>query len=90
MSRANSTIRLTGRYIGNGKVEVSMSLDQPSNIILHLTTISGRSVFTAERQTAVCGPQKMVFESGTLAKGIYCCKVQAGQLTSQSRLVTGR
>jgi hypothetical protein len=71
----------------NGNVAVSLSIDKPSNIALHLTTVSGRSVFMAKQQTSLSGLQTVVFPSGALARGIYYCEVKVGKLSSQSTLL---
>jgi hypothetical protein len=71
----------------NGNVAVSLSIEQPSNIALQLTTVSGRSVFMAKKQTSLSGLQTVVFPSGALARGIYYCEVKVGKLSSQSTLL---
>lgn len=71
----------------SGNVAVSLSVDQPSNIALHLTTVSGRNVLMAKQQTTVSGLQTVVFPVGTLARGLYFCEVKVGNLTSRSTLL---
>ncbi|MBN1575481.1 MAG: hypothetical protein JW913_02960 [Chitinispirillaceae bacterium] len=78
---------LIGQFVGNGRVSVSLSLRQPSNVTLQITTISGRSVFTAERQLSIPGLQTVEFPLGAIAQGMYCCEVRAGQLTNQSTVL---
>ncbi len=81
---------VSSQLVGNGNVTVSLSVDKPSNIKMQLTTLSGRNVFSADRQTAICGPQTIMFPIGTLSNGIYLCKIQNGNLTNQSKLIIGR
>lgn len=75
------------RVVGNGNVAVSFSINQPTNIALRLTTVSGRSVFAAERQASVSGKQTVEFPLGMVAPGLYCSEVRVGNLTSQSTLM---
>lgn len=78
---------ILSKVVGNCNVAVSLSVDQPSNIMLRLTTVSGRSVLTAQRQTTVSGMQTLVFPFGGLARGIYFCEVKGEKLKSQSTLL---
>ena len=71
----------------NGNLSVSLSVDQPSDIKLRLTTASGRSVFTAQRHASVSGKQDVVFQTGRLARGVYCCEIRTGKQISQSTLL---
>lgn len=75
------------RVVGNGIVAVSFSAGQPTNVALRLTTVSGRSVFTARRQASVSGMQTVEFPVGMVAPGLYCSEVRVGNLTSQSTLM---
>jgi len=84
---ARSPSSLLGQVVGNGQVLVSLSLNQPSNVVMHLTTVSGRSVFTAQQQVSTTGLQTVQFPLGAIAPGMYCCEVTAGQLATQSTLL---
>lgn len=77
---------ILSQVVGSGVMTVSLSMEQPSNIMFNLTTISGRSVLSAQ-QMAVRGKQEVVFPLGGLARGMYCSEVKAGQLTSRSTLL---
>jgi len=77
-------LQILGQIIKNGKLSVSLSIDQPSNITIQLTTVSGRSVFSTQSYAAKSGKQTIALPAGELAKGIYCCEVRAGKLSSQS------
>jgi hypothetical protein len=76
-----------GQSVGNGHVKLSLSLNQPSNITLRLTNLSGRTILAAERQVSAAGLQTVEFPLGAVASGMYCCEVRMGQLTSQSRIL---
>ncbi len=78
---------LLGQIVGNGRISLSLSLDQPSNIILRLMTASGRKVITMERKAAFSGIQTVEFPLGAISPGIYCYEIKAGGLTTQSTLV---
>jgi hypothetical protein len=78
--------QILGQEMENGNLSVSLSVGQPSDIKLRLTTASGRSVFTAQRHAAVSGKQNVVFQTGKLAQGIYCCEIRTGKQISQSTL----
>ena len=78
---------LLSQVMKNGNLSVSLSVDQPSDIKLRLTTASGRSVFTAQRHAAVSGKQDVVFQTGGLARGVYCCEIRTGKQVSQSTLL---
>lgn len=78
---------ILGQVMKNGNLSVSLSVDQPSDIKLRLTTASGRSVFTAQRHAAVSGKQDVVFQTGRLARGVYCCEIRTGKQISQSTLL---
>jgi len=71
----------------NGNVALSLSVEQPSNITLNLTTMSGRSVFTAERKADISGKQTIEFPVGNLARGVYCSEVRCGKNISKSQVL---
>jgi hypothetical protein len=71
----------------NGNIALSLSVEQPSNITLNVTTMSGRSVFSAERKAAVSGKQTIDFSVGNLARGVYCSEVRCGKFVSKSQLL---
>lgn len=75
------------QLVGNGNVAVSLSVGQPSNIIINLTTVSGRSVLTANQQTSVSGKQTVVFPLGPVSRGMYCIEVRGGGMAAQSTLL---
>ena len=79
--------QVLSRVVGNGNVAVSFSVGQPTNIALRLTTVSGRSVFTAKRQASVAGKQTVEFPLGMVAPGLYCSEVRVGNMTTQSTLM---
>lgn len=79
-------LQILNQAISKGKLSLSLSVDQPSDITIQLTTMSGRSVFTAQRHVTNSGKQTIALSTGSLAKGIYCCVVRAGKLTSQSKV----
>jgi hypothetical protein len=78
---------ILSQVMKNGNLSVSLSVDQPSDINLRLTTASGRSVFTAQKHAAVSGKQDVVFQTGGLARGLYCCEIRTGKQISQSTLL---
>ncbi len=80
-------LAVLSRVVGNGTVAVSFSVGQPTNVALRLTTVSGRSVFTAWRQASVAGMQTVEFPVGMVAPGLYCSEVRVGNLTTQSTLM---
>lgn len=79
--------QILGQEMKNGNLSVSLFVGQPSDVKLRLTTVSGRSVFTAQRHAAGSGKQNVVFHTGGLAQGIYCCEIRAGKQISQSTLL---
>lgn len=83
----NNRGHILSQEMKNGNLSVSLSVDQPSNISLRLTTASGRSVFTAQQHAAVSGKQDVVFQTGGLARGVYCCEIRTGKQISQSTLL---
>ncbi|MGE5671558.1 MAG: hypothetical protein ACM31E_08950, partial [Fibrobacterota bacterium] len=83
----NNRGHILSQEMKNGNLSVSLSVDQPSEISLRLTTASGRSVFTAQRHAAVSGKQDVVFQTGGLARGVYCCEIRTGKQISQSTLL---
>lgn len=78
---------IVGTTLKNGKVAVSLSLDKPSDIALRLTTVSGRTILSAKRQTTGSGLQTVEFKHAALAKGVYCCQVTAGSAKRQFALL---
>jgi len=77
-------LQILGQIVKNGKLSVSLSIDQPSNITIQLTTVTGRRVLSTQSYAAKSGKQTIALPAGELAKGIYCCEVRAGKLSSQS------
>ncbi|NLL12125.1 MAG: SGNH/GDSL hydrolase family protein [Fibrobacter sp.] len=78
---------ILGQKMKNDNLYLSLSVDQPSDIKLRLTTASGRSVFTAQKHAAVSGKQDVVFHTGRLASGVYLCEIRTGKQISQSTLL---
>jgi hypothetical protein len=78
---------ILGQEMKNGNLSMSLFVGQPSDIKLRLTTASGRSVFTAQRYAAGSGKQDVVFQTGGLARGVYCCEIKTGKQISQSTLL---
>jgi hypothetical protein len=83
-------LSIQSQLVGHDKLAVSLSVDKPSNILLNLVTISGRSVLTVERKISFVGLQTVLFPLDELTNGIYLCKIQTGQLRSQSKLILSR
>ncbi len=83
----NNRGHILSQVMINGNLSVSLSVDQPSDISLRLTTASGRSVFTAQQHAAVSGKQDVVFQTAGLARGVYCCEIRTGKHVSQSTLL---
>jgi len=75
------------KVVENSNIVVALSVDQPSDITLQLITVSGRSVLMTRRHTTGSGLQTVRFPLGTIASGIYCCKVTSGKAVSQSTLL---
>ena len=78
---------ILGQKMKNDNLYLSLSVDQPSDIKLRLTTASGRSVFTAQKHAAYSGKQDVVFHTGRLASGVYLCEIRTGKQISQSTLL---
>lgn len=78
---------ILGQKMKNDNLYLSLSVDQPSDIKLRLTTASGRSVFTAQKHAAYSGKQDVVFQTGRLASGVYLCEIRTGKQISQSTLL---
>lgn len=78
---AMSTVR------ANGIIAVTLSLDRPSDVTVKLTTVSGRTVFTARKSGSVSGEQLMEFKAGHLSHGVYCCVIEAGKNTCKSTVI---
>ncbi len=78
---------ILGQKMKNGNLSISLSVNQPSDIKLRLTTASGRSVFTAQKHAAVSGKQDVVFHTGPLARGVYFCEIRTGKQISKSTLL---
>ncbi len=71
----------------NGTFAVTLSLDRPSDVSVKLTTVSGRTVFTAQKSSTVAGEQTMEFGAGHLSRGVYCCVIGAGKNISKSTII---
>ena len=82
-----TTPAILSRFLGNQQVTVFLSVDQPSNITISLTSVSGRRVLTAKKQVTRSGSHTVIFPVGALAGGIYCCEVRAGRMATQSTLL---
>lgn len=80
------SLRILNQVVRNGKLSMSLSIDQSSDITIQLTTMSGRSIFTAQRYVAKGDKQNISLPTGALARGIYCCEVRAGNMTNQSKV----
>ncbi len=80
------SLRIVNQVVRNGKLYMSLSVDQPSDITIQMTTMSGRSVFTAQKHVVKGDKQNISLPTGALAKGIYCCEVRAGNMTNQSKV----
>jgi hypothetical protein len=78
---ANSLVK------ANGCIAVSLSLDKPTDVCVKLTTISGRTVFIAQKSALVAGEQALEFNTGHITSGVYCCVVGAGQYSSKSTVI---
>ncbi len=78
---------ILSQVLKNGNLSVSLSVYQPSNIVLNLTTISGRNILKAEQFARSHGQQTLMFPIGSVAPGIYNCQVKAGQSAAQSTLL---
>jgi len=78
------SLKVLNQVVRNGKLSMSLSIDRSSDITIQLTTMSGRSIFTAQKYVAKGDKQNISLPTGALANGIYCCEVRAGKLTSQS------
>lgn len=76
--------QIISQFVRNGNLSVSLSIDQPSDILFQLTTVSGRSVFTTQRYTSTSGKQTFELPAGSLAKGVYCTEIKAGKQSRQS------
>jgi hypothetical protein len=70
----------------NGMVTLSFSTDISSDISMELTTVSGRSVITTT-QRMTSGNQAVTIPLGSIAPGVYCCKVRSGKIAAQSTLL---
>lgn len=75
-----------GRTAVNGMVTLSFSTDISSDISMELTTVSGRSVLNTT-QRVNSGHQNVSLPIGSIAPGVYCCKVKSGKVTAQSTLL---
>lgn len=80
------SLRILNQIVRNGKLSMSLSIEQSSDITIQLTTMSGRSIFTAQKYVAKGDKQNISLPTGALAKGIYCCEVRAGNMTNQSKV----
>lgn len=80
------SLRIANQVVRNGKLSMSLSIDQSSDITIQLTTMSGRSIFTAQKYVAKGDKQNIFLSTGALARGIYCCEVRAGNMTNQSKV----
>ncbi|MBN1600442.1 MAG: SGNH/GDSL hydrolase family protein [Chitinispirillaceae bacterium] len=78
---------ILGQEMKNGNLSMSLFVGQSSDIKLRLTTASGRSVFTGQRYVTGSGKQNVVFQTGRLARGVYCCEIRTGKQISQSTLL---
>jgi hypothetical protein len=71
----------------NGCIAVSFSLDKPADVSMKLTTISGRTIFSAQKSALVAGEQAIEFNAGHITSGVYCCVVGAGQYSCKSTVI---
>jgi hypothetical protein len=76
-----------GQAVSRNTLSLSLSLVQPSNVSVRITTLSGRTVLAAVKQEQGHGLRNVQFPLGAVGSGMYCLEVQAGQLTNQSALL---
>jgi len=74
---------LRGQTVGRDYIIFSLSLAHPSSIGIRIATVSGRTVFTAQRQGLVSGLQTVRFPAGAIARGAYCVEVTAAGITER-------
>ena len=87
-SAATAPAVFRGQHVSNNSLLLSLSLDQPAtDIAMRITTISGRTILTAAKQAHGTGLKTVEFPLGSMAHGVYCLIVRAGQLTKQSALL---
>ncbi len=73
--------------IRNGKMEITLSIEKQSDVRLQLLTVSGRSVFTGQRQVAVSGVHTIGFPIGAITPGMYVYRANVGKLAAQSTVL---
>jgi hypothetical protein len=71
----------------NGCIAVSLLLDKPTDVSVKLTTISGRTIFTAQKSALVAGEQVIEFKTGHITSGVYSCVVGARQYSYKSTVI---
>lgn len=71
----------------NGTMAISLILDKPADVSVKLTTVSGRTVYTAQKSASIAGEQTMEFNTRNISSGVYCCVVGAGKYTSKSTVI---
>jgi len=87
MQTSAPSCAILSKVIQNRNLDVAISLDHPEDVTLQLTTISGRTVLSAKQKTITAGNQTVNFSLGSLSKGLYCCVIRAGKITSKSTIV---
>jgi hypothetical protein len=78
---------IVNQVVANGNASVSLSIDRTSNVSFQLISATGRSIFSTERQVTGNGQQTVVFPLGSIAPGIYCCNVKAGQTATRATIL---
>jgi len=73
-----------GQHVTNNTVYVSLSLAQPAAVNIRITTLLGRTLITANKQSQGQGLQTIQFPLTAITSGTYFLEVRAGQLTNHS------
>jgi hypothetical protein len=78
---------LMGQHVLNNSIFLSLFLAEPTALSVRITSVSGRTIFTAAKQGQRQGLQTIQFPLNSVAPGMYCLEVKTGRLTNRSALL---
>lgn len=73
--------------VRNGKISMTLSNVQSSNVRLLLMTVAGRRVAEMQQISPASSEQTIEFPLSGITPGVYICKINAGELVTQSMVM---
>ena len=81
-------VPVVARVAGSSAPVLTLSVENPSEIAIRLTTVSGRTILSAARRRIDgSGLQPVTVPLGGVARGMYCCEVRTGHRIHQSKVI---